>query len=118
MSPKRGDRAAPPPADGEWDVRFASSEAANGWDELGRKAPGNTCAAWRDMRTKPAPRPATPRHHPLHDKLATGTMRGEALPQWQIEVTGGGRIWYLLDEDRHTVWITYASLRHPKQTDS
>jgi hypothetical protein len=48
---------------------------------------------------------------------ATGLHRGVLLPQWQIEVTGGGRIWYLIDEDNHTIWIQYASLQHPKKTE-
>jgi hypothetical protein len=38
------------------------------------------------------------------------------MPRWQIEVTGGDRIWYLLDVDRHTVWVEYAG-GHPKATD-
>jgi hypothetical protein len=48
---------------------------------------------------------------------ATGLHRGVLLPQWQIEVTGGGRIWYLIDEDNHMIWIQYASLQHPKTTE-
>ncbi|MGW6196243.1 hypothetical protein ACWF0M_08850 [Kribbella sp. NPDC055110] len=39
------------------------------------------------------------------------------LEQWQYEVTGGGRIWYLVDVDQRTVWITYAGTGHPKATD-
>lgn len=34
MSPRRGDRAAPPPVDGEYDVRFATNQAALGWEQL------------------------------------------------------------------------------------
>lgn len=33
MTTKRGDRAAPPPGEGEFDVRAASSEAGKGWDD-------------------------------------------------------------------------------------
>ncbi|WP_242002169.1 hypothetical protein [Kribbella steppae] len=39
------------------------------------------------------------------------------LDQWQYEVTGGGRIWYLVDPDKRTVWISYAGTGHPKVTD-
>lgn len=39
------------------------------------------------------------------------------LAQWQIEVTSGGRIWYLLDEEKHVVWVQMASTRHPKATE-
>jgi hypothetical protein len=39
------------------------------------------------------------------------------MPQWQIEVTGAGRIWYLVDDDRKTVWIVEARTGHPKATE-
>ncbi|MFD4144206.1 hypothetical protein [Streptomyces sp. NPDC058572] len=44
MNPKRGDRAAPPPAPDEWDVRFAT-EGAKGWEQLSAQAASNTRAA-------------------------------------------------------------------------
>ncbi|MFE7671432.1 hypothetical protein ACFU5N_04365 [Streptomyces albidoflavus] len=37
--------------------------------------------------------------------------------QWQIEVTGSGRIWYLVDTSRTTCWVTYAGAGHPRATD-
>jgi hypothetical protein len=36
---------------------------------------------------------------------------------WQYEVTGGGRIWYMIDDARRTAWITYAGSGHSKATD-
>ncbi|MGH3888164.1 MAG: hypothetical protein ACRDSZ_16640 [Pseudonocardiaceae bacterium] len=57
------------------------------------------------------------RHHQLKGKLAYGEHRGQTIPCWQIEVTSGGRIWYLLDTDKRTVWVTFASTAHPKATD-
>ncbi|MBO0802848.1 MAG: hypothetical protein J2P25_07205 [Nocardiopsaceae bacterium] len=122
MSPKRGDRAAPPPGPEEWEIRFHTNDAAKGWEELCRQAPGNTRAAWTTMRTNPAPRVASPRHQRLHGSLATGIAKGsmakgQVLDHWQIEVTGGGRIWYLVDADRKILWIDYAGPGHPRQTD-
>jgi hypothetical protein len=35
---------------------------------------------------------------------------------WQIEVTSGGRVWYLVDTDKATIWIGYAGPGHPKAT--
>lgn len=61
--------------------------------------------------------PHDTRHTRLKGGLAIYTRKGVDLPHWQIEVTSGGRIWYALDTDAHTVWITYASPRHPKETD-
>ncbi|WP_329449578.1 hypothetical protein OG894_00955 [Streptomyces sp. NBC_01724] len=39
------------------------------------------------------------------------------MDRWQIKVTAGGRIWYLLDAERRTVWIDHASTGHAKATD-
>lgn len=71
------------------------------------------------MRTDPGPGPGKPtnRHHALKGELAFGSYRGRALPQWQIEVTGGGRIWYLLDAENRTAWLVLASTGHPKATE-
>jgi hypothetical protein len=44
-------------------------------------------------------------------------MKGQSLDHWQIEVTSGGRIWYLVDPDKATVWIDYAGPGHPKATE-
>jgi hypothetical protein len=37
--------------------------------------------------------------------------------QWEYEVTSGGRIRYVIDDQHRTVWLIYASPRHPKDTD-
>jgi len=117
MSPKRGDRAAPPARPGSYTLRFASSEAVKGWEELCRQAPGNTRTAFEAIEADPCPTPSTARHHPLKGQLATGTHAGMTLPQWQYEVTGAGRIWYLVDHETHTCWIHLAGTGHPWQTD-
>jgi hypothetical protein len=117
VSPKRGDRAAPPPGAGDWDIRFTDNEAANGWEELCRQAPGNTLAAWTIMRKNPTPPVQSPRHHRLKAALATGLHKGRILDRWQIEVTGAGRIWYLVDSEGATIWIDVARPGHPKATE-
>jgi len=94
-------------------MRFYNSIAAKGWDELCRQAPGNTAKAWEEIRAEPQVYPRTQRRMRLRAEL--GTVNG--LEQWQFEVTGGGRIWYLVDPVRRTVWITYAGTGHPKATD-
>jgi hypothetical protein len=117
VSGKRGERAAPPPGSNEFDVRFSCNEAGKGWDDLIQQAPANLLAAWREMRASPAPAVQTARHHRLRHTLASDSYKGQVYPQWQIEVTGGGRIWYLFDEERRTCWIHYAGTGHPKATD-
>ncbi|MFF0876176.1 MULTISPECIES: hypothetical protein [Micromonospora] len=42
---------------------------------------------------------------------------GRALPQWQYEVTAGGRVWYLVDDQTRTCWIKHAGTGHPRATD-
>ena len=39
------------------------------------------------------------------------------MPQWQFEVTGGGRIWYCFDDDKKTIWLTAVHIGHPKATE-
>ncbi len=117
MTPKRGDRVAPPASTDGWELRFATAEAAKGWEELCRQAAGNTLAAWNDMRTRAdAPSP-TPRHHQLKGSLSLALHSGVEMEQWQIEVTGSGRIWYLVDTARRTLWIKAATTGHPKITE-
>ena len=114
MSPaKRGDRVAPPAGPGQWEIKFDSTAAAKGWEELCRQAPGNTANAWEEIRAEPRPFPETSRHQRLKFKLATV----DGLEQWQYEVTGSARIWYLVDPDNKTLWIRHAGTGHPKATD-
>jgi hypothetical protein len=117
MSPRRGERAAPPPAGSEHDLRFANNQAADGWEQLSRQAGGNMRRAFDTIRADPRSRSSPERHHRLKGRLGTATWKGESLEQWQYEVTGGGRIWYVIDDARRTVWITYAGTGHPKATD-
>jgi hypothetical protein len=92
------------------------NEVAKGWEELCRQAPGNTRAAWMMMRSDPALPVRSRRHQRLHGNLATGVARGRILDRWQIEVTGAGRIWYLVDHEKATIWIDCAGPGHPKAT--
>jgi hypothetical protein len=117
MSAKRGARVAPPAGPSEWEVRFLANDAAKGWEELCRQARGNTSAAWLTMRRAPIPPADSRRQHRLRDDLATGLVKGRVCAHWQIEVTGAGRIWYLVDVETHTVWIDYAGPAHPRATD-
>ncbi|WP_229693536.1 hypothetical protein [Lentzea pudingi] len=49
--------------------------------------------------------------------MARLAVDGVDLDQWQYEVTAGGRIWYVVAEERKTVWIVRAGTGHPKLTD-
>ncbi len=110
MSPWRGERAAPP-IGGKYDLRFASSEAAQGWEELGRLAAGNMRRAFDAIRAGPRARSSPERHHRLKGSVGMALWKGERLERWQYEVTSGGRIWYVIDDSRRIAWVTYAGGR-------
>jgi len=70
-------------APGGCQLRFATDEAARGWEELRREAPGNARLAFDAIEADPSPTPPTGRQHPLKDALSTGAHGGQELPQWQ-----------------------------------
>jgi hypothetical protein len=113
--PKRGERIAPPPAAGDWDLRYGDSAAVDGWEQLSRQAPGPTLAIWSMLRADPRRRGA--RQHPLKGELATRSIGGRMLEQWQIEVTGAGRVWYAIDDEHRAVVLTLATVGHPAKTE-
>ncbi|MGW4895463.1 hypothetical protein ACWEQL_24825 [Kitasatospora sp. NPDC004240] len=117
MSPKRGDRAAPPAVDTEFDLRFATTEAADGWEQLSRHAASNLRRAFEAIRTAPRSTDHPHRHHRLKGALGTGGFKGLQLERRQYEVTGGGRIWHLIDDVSRTGWIVHAGTGHPRPTD-
>ena len=117
MSPKRKDRVAPPPARGRWDCRYADTDAVDGWESLSRQAPGPTFDAWEAITKDPRDRTNPTRQHQLRGDLSSRAVGGRKLEQWQYEVTGAGRVWYCIDEEGRTVWVTGASTGHPKATE-
>jgi hypothetical protein len=115
--PKRGERVAPPARSGTWEVRYATSEAVRGWEELCRNAPNATEACWDRLRESPTKARSQRRQSRLKGPLGRRSIRGKELEQWQYEVTSAGRVFYCPDRDTHTVWLTNAGTGHPKQTE-
>jgi len=54
---------------------------------------------------------------PAGGDLAIHRHNGRELEQWEYEVTSGGRVRYVIDDENRTVWLIYASPRHPKDTE-
>lgn len=54
--PKRRERVAPPPAKDGWDFRYATSDAVDGWELIGRSAPANLRVAWERIIADPRTR--------------------------------------------------------------
>lgn len=113
--PKRRERIAPPPATGGRALRYATGDAVTGWAKVCAAAPANARVAWERLTADPRHRDN--RQHPLKGGLAVRTVNGETLEQWQYEVTSGGRLWYCIDDQRRTVWLTGAMPGHPTATE-
>jgi hypothetical protein len=96
-------------------VRAADRQAYQGWQRLLTAVPDNLDRAWVALTSKP--RNIDQRQHPLKGALGVVKVGGVAMQQCQYEITGGGRIWYAIDDDTRTLWITRAGSGHPKQTD-
>lgn len=87
MSPKRGDRASVPPPDDEWDVRFGTTEAAVGWEELCRFAVANTRRCLESLRADPRSTADHDRQHRLRGDLASHRQKGHR-PLTLLEADG------------------------------
>lgn len=98
-----------------WDFRIGTSDGAKGWDKVCAAAPANARVAWERITTDP--RQHSDRQHPLKGSLGSRSVNGEAMEQWQYEVTGGGRLWYCIDDKQRTVWPTAAAPGHPKASE-
>jgi hypothetical protein len=114
VRPTRGSRV-PRPADDPWVLRFADLRAVKGWSAIKAQSRSNLTRAWDELTADP--RRVDQRQHQLKGSLATGTLDGRALEQWQYEVTGAGRLRYLVDDETHEVWIVSASPGHPRDTE-
>lgn len=112
---RRGERVAPPPAKDHWDVIFATGDAVNGWDQLGRHAPGPTNDCWEHLRADPLR--TDRRQAALKGRLSRRQIGEKELEQWQYEVTGAGGVWYCPDPQERTVWLVDASVGHPNATE-
>jgi hypothetical protein len=118
VSAKRGDKAQRPTASGEWKIRFGNKNAAKAWAELSNGKIANALAKLYDIVVKDPRWSGNPdRHHQLRGTLATGTHAGRTMERWQHEVTGGGRVWFLIDDDERTVWLVHVGEGHPAATD-
>jgi hypothetical protein len=110
--PKRGERVAPPPRPGEWELRF--SDGADDWEKLVANIPSAALACYEALSKDPVS--YSQRQKQLRGEFSTRKVRGKPLEQWQYEATGGGRVFYCPDRDRRIVWITEVHIGSPKKT--
>lgn len=113
--PKRGEQIPPPPAEGQWDLRYATKESL-GFRELEKQYPGPCERAKQRMRTAPTER--TDVQKPLKGSLGSRAIDGKPMAQWQYDISSGARLWYCVDPDQRIVWLTNSSAGHPRATES
>jgi hypothetical protein len=113
VTTKRGD-AIPRPQ--PWSVKAADLAAGKGRDSLVAQHPEAADRAWVAITSDP--RKTDSRQHQLKGSLATVSVGGNSVQQWQYEATAGGRIWYAIDDNARVLWVTQAGTGHPKQTEA
>ena len=109
---ERGDDVERP---NPWKFTYGDLQVAKGWEKLCQAAPSTSDDAWVAITSDP--KRTDQRQHQLKGTLSTGKHKGKTLPQWQYEVTGGGRVWYLVDADARQIVMTHAGPGHPGATD-
>lgn len=115
---KRGGEVPRPIARDEWTPRFGNREAARAWDELlNSKLKAALVRFWDLIVSDPRSQSNPSRHHQLKGSLGTRTLKGRKVEQWQHEISGAGRIWFLIDDRTRTVWVMEVSPGHPSRTD-
>lgn len=113
----RGPRVPAPAVRDQRDLRFADTKAAENWARLCNVAAGNCAAMHAHLSTDPRHAINPGRHHRLLGELGSGRHGGREMEQWQYEITGSGRVWFLIDDERHRVWLTLVVQGHPSETD-
>lgn len=111
-------RTDPDPDPQPWKVKPASAQAHKQWQEAMQREPDMMSAERARLTERPTFRGDNPRWtHQLKHDLATRRVGSDKLPQWQHELTSGGRIWYCIDKEERVVWVTNVALSHPKETE-
>lgn len=96
----------------EYELRFATSHAREGWKDLCATQRNKMADAWDFLTRHPLER--VPTNHPLKGELGTVLRDGRAFEQWQHELSGGARIWFYV-EDR-VVHLVKVHTAHPNET--
>lgn len=100
----------------EFEIRFASSHARNGWRDLKATQRNSLVDAW-DFLTK-TPLERTSVNYRLRDTLSTLTYQGTTYERWQHKPTlkGSARIWFFVDQMNRIVYLEKVFTAHPNET--
>lgn len=98
-----------------WTVRAADRQAYEAWQQLVAQSRQAADRVWVEMTSDP--RKVSDRQHQLRGTLGEVSIGGKTLDQWQAEPTGAARVWYAIDDETRTLWLTSDGLGHPKKTE-
>lgn len=96
----------------EHEIRFASTHARKGWQDLLGTTRNALADAW-DFLTR-TPLTQNERNHTMRGELEFVVRDGHSFHRWQHELPGGARIWFYVDDG--VVWLTHVYTSHPNQT--
>lgn len=126
MSGPEGDfTVGRPVRPGNWDVVARSKKVAQAWEELANRFAGECQRVFDQLQANPTYDDGD-RQHSLEGEMGRGAFQGRPLRRWQIDVTSGARVWYLIDPEESgrgqkrrsgRVIIDQVHPGHPKSTE-
>lgn len=110
----RDQKVERPTKKSEYEIRFASTSAQRGWNDLRSTIRGPLADTW-DFLTR-TPLAPTPTNYPLQGALGVVTRDGVNHARWQHKPTAAGdaRIWFYVDGQ--VVHLEQVHTRHPNAT--
>lgn len=114
VAAKRGELVPRPPKKIEYEIRYATTDAAKGWQDLAATIRNPLAEAW-DFLTR-SPLTKTPTNYPLRGELGTISRGGTTHERWQHKPTpqGTARIWFFVEG--RTVYLEQVHTSHPNET--
>lgn len=117
MSGGRGGNVPPHVPGARWKLRWGKAKCEKQWAEL-RNSGFATKLDWlaRQLQQEPRWAGSQSRHHQLKGTLAAQEYGGETCERWQHEISGGGRVWFVIHDATQTVYIVLVSAGAPSRT--
>lgn len=111
---KKGELVSRPPKKVEYEIRFATSDARKGWQDLVATIRNSMTDTW-DFLTR-TPLSTTPTNYRLKGDLGIISRGGKTFERWQHKPTmkGTARVWYYVEG--RTVFLEQVHTSHPNET--
>lgn len=110
----KGEKVERPTKKSEFDIWFATTQAARGWNDLKATTRNSLVDTW-DFLTR-TPMVSTPTNYRLKGELGMVKRDGSTHERWQHKPTakGDARIWFYTVG--HNVYIEQVHTKHPNET--